>query len=170
MCLGSHGSLLVHIKTMLVFLLWLNGNGSISGALGCRFDSWPGRHSRLRIWHRHSCGIACKCSSDLIPGQGTPYDTGRPKIEKKKKAMSTSGMAKSRHSKMLSGIPPPSPYTHTHTHTRALTWTHSLTYTFWLNLYPSIHLHIASILKYVFFHTLVCLTSECDLQPNACHS
>lgn len=136
MCLGSHGSLLVHIKTMLVFLLWLNGNGSISGALGCRFDSWPGRHSRLRIWHRHSCGIACKCSSDLIPGQGTPYDTGRPKIEKKKKAMSTSGMAKSRHSKMLSGIPPP-PLTHTHTHT--CSHMDSLSYLYLLAQSLSIH-------------------------------
>ena len=30
-------------------------------------------------------GISCNCSSDLIPGLGTPYAAGRPRKKKKKK-------------------------------------------------------------------------------------
>ena len=72
-------------------LLWCNGIGSISGALGHRFHDWPSpaqpgpaRHTGLRIWHCHSCSIGCNCGS-VIPGLGTPYAMGEPKKKKKKK-------------------------------------------------------------------------------------
>ena len=45
----------------------------------------PSLHSGLKIWHCHSCGIHCNCSSDLIPGLGTLYATGQPKKGGKKK-------------------------------------------------------------------------------------
>ena len=62
----------------LEFPLWPSRITAVSGALGCRF-TW---HSRLRI--QHCCGIGCKCSSDLIPGLGTPYALRWPKTEEKK--------------------------------------------------------------------------------------
>ena len=30
----------------------------------------PAQFSGLRIWHCHSCGVGCNCSSDSIPGLG----------------------------------------------------------------------------------------------------
>ena len=45
----------------------------------------PAQHDELRIWRCCSCGLGCKYGSDLIPGLGTPYATGRPKKRKKKK-------------------------------------------------------------------------------------
>ena len=39
----------------------------------------PGQDSRLRILHCH----CSNCCSDLIPGPGTPYAKGQPKMEKK---------------------------------------------------------------------------------------
>ena len=44
--------------------------------LGCRFNFLV---TRLRIWHSHSCSLGHNCSSDLIPGLGTPYAAGQPK-------------------------------------------------------------------------------------------
>ena len=36
------------------------------------------------IWHCCRCGVRCTCSSDLIPGMGTPYATGWAKKKKAK--------------------------------------------------------------------------------------
>ena len=44
-------------------------------------------HNELRIWPCHSCGLGCSCASDLIPGLGTPYAMGQPKMKKKKKKL-----------------------------------------------------------------------------------
>ena len=44
----------------------------------------PVLHSGLGIQHCHSYGLGQDCSSDLIPGLGTPYATGQPKMKKKK--------------------------------------------------------------------------------------
>ena len=41
-------------------------------------------HSGLRIWHCHNCGVDYNCSSDLIPGPGTPYAMGQLKKKEKK--------------------------------------------------------------------------------------
>ena len=49
-----------------------------SGSAGLQVGS-PAQHSGLRIRHCHSCGLSLDCSSDLIPGQGTPYSMGQPK-------------------------------------------------------------------------------------------
>ena len=57
--------------------MWCNGVGGVLGALGCRFDTWPGTVG-LKIWH-------CNCSLDLIPGWGTPNAMGRPKQKREKK-------------------------------------------------------------------------------------
>ena len=43
------------------------------GSTGKQVQS-PTQYSRLRIWRCRNC------SSDLIPGPGTPYASGRPKI------------------------------------------------------------------------------------------
>ena len=40
----------------------------------------PAWHSGLRIQHCRSCGLGHDCSLDLIPGLGTPYASGRPKM------------------------------------------------------------------------------------------
>ena len=40
--------------------------------------------SGLRIWGCHSFGLGHNCSSDLIPGLGTPYTPGRLKKKKQK--------------------------------------------------------------------------------------
>ena len=39
----------------------------------------PAQHSGLRIWCCSSCSWDHDCSSDVIPGPGTPYAVGRPK-------------------------------------------------------------------------------------------
>ena len=53
------------------------------GTLGCRFDPW------LAQWVKdlalHSCSLDHNCSSDLIPGLGTPYASGSAQKKKKKK-------------------------------------------------------------------------------------
>ena len=54
------------------------------GAVGRRFDPQP-RHSGLRIWHCHSCGLGCNCGLALIPSLETPCAAEQPKKEKKKK-------------------------------------------------------------------------------------
>ena len=54
------------------------------GVLGQRFDSQP-RHSGLRIQHCSSCDLGHNCGSDLIPGLGIPYASGRPKVKGLKK-------------------------------------------------------------------------------------
>ena len=43
------------------------------------------QHSGLRIWHCCSCSVGHSCSSDLIPGLGTPCAMGWPKKKEKKK-------------------------------------------------------------------------------------
>ena len=44
------------------------------------------QHSGLRIWHCRGCGH--NCSSDLIPGLGTPYAVGHlPKNKTKQKLL-----------------------------------------------------------------------------------
>lgn len=63
------------------FLLWHNGIGSFSGALGLRFDPWPGVVG-LRIWHCQSWSLGHDCGWDLSPGQGTPYAKEQPKKKK----------------------------------------------------------------------------------------
>lgn len=40
---------------------------------------FPTQHSRLRTCCCHSCGLDHNYHKDLIPGPGTPHDTGRPK-------------------------------------------------------------------------------------------
>ena len=42
------------------------------------------RHSGLRIQCCHSFGLGHNCSSDLIPGLGTPHVTGQPKIKQQR--------------------------------------------------------------------------------------
>ena len=44
----------------------------------------PG-HNELRIRCCCSFGVGHNCGSDLTPGLGTPYATGRPRKEKEKK-------------------------------------------------------------------------------------
>ena len=55
-------------------------------ALEHRFDPWPGTVG-LKIWHCCSCGcsVGCSCSSDLIPGLGTPYAVVQPEKKRKEK-------------------------------------------------------------------------------------
>ena len=53
------------------FLLWCNGISGVSGAMGHRFWDNPE--------HCCSCGVGCKCGSDLISGRGTLYAMGWPK-------------------------------------------------------------------------------------------
>ena len=62
------------------FLLWHKVIGSVSRALGRRFNSlaW---HSGLS----HSCSVDYNSGLDLIPGPGTPYAMGWPKKRKEKK-------------------------------------------------------------------------------------
>ena len=62
------------------FLLWHKVIGSVSRALGRRFNSlaW---HSGLS----HSCSVDYNSGSDLIPGPGPPYAMGWPKNRKEKK-------------------------------------------------------------------------------------
>ena len=64
------------------FLMLCSGIGGVLGALQHRFDSRP-QHSGLRILICRSCGLGGDCSLDLIPGLGTPYDTGWPEKGKK---------------------------------------------------------------------------------------
>ena len=45
----------------------------------------PLQHSGLRICHCHSCSLDCDCGLDLIPGLGTPYAVGQPKMKEKNK-------------------------------------------------------------------------------------
>ena len=54
------------------------------GSTGTQVQS-PARHSGLRIWHCGSSGLGHDCGSDLIPGPGTPYALGRPKMKNKQK-------------------------------------------------------------------------------------
>ena len=49
--------------------------------------------SGLRICHCRSCGLGGDCGSDLIPGPGTPYAAGRPKMKKERKGSSHDGSA-----------------------------------------------------------------------------
>ena len=54
----------IELKKKKIPLPWL---GSLWGAA-----SIPGPLQWVkRIWHCHSCGIGCSCSSDSIPGLGT---------------------------------------------------------------------------------------------------
>ena len=57
------------------FLLWVN---KLSGA-GTRV-----RSCGLRILRCHSGSLSLICSSDLIPGPGTSYAAGRPKMKQNK--------------------------------------------------------------------------------------
>ena len=50
-----------------------------SAGMQVRSPAW---HSGLRIPHCHRYGLDHNCSSDLIPGLGTPYAMGWPKKEK----------------------------------------------------------------------------------------
>ena len=66
-------------KVILKFPFWHNRFSSVLVVLG----SLAG-HSGLKIrWS--SCSLYHICCSDLIPGPGTPYARGQPKIKKKKK-------------------------------------------------------------------------------------
>ena len=53
-----------------------------SAGMQVRSLAW---HSGLRIWRCHSCGLGCDCSSDLIPGLGTPHATSWPKLKQTNK-------------------------------------------------------------------------------------
>ena len=50
--------------------------------------------SGLRIWCCRSCGLGHNCGSDLIPGWGTLYAGGWPKMKKKKKKKNPSSWKK----------------------------------------------------------------------------
>ena len=54
------------------------------GSAGTQVRS-PAQHSGLRIWRCCSLGLGRDCSSDLIPGPGTPYAAGWPNMKKIKK-------------------------------------------------------------------------------------
>ena len=53
------------------------------GSTGIQVQSpaWP---SGLGIRHCHSYGLGQDCGLDLIPGPGTPYGLGQPKMGLKK--------------------------------------------------------------------------------------
>ena len=53
-----------------------------SAGMQVQFLAWNGW---VRIHCCHSCSLGPNCGSDLIPGLGTPYAAGRPKMKKKKK-------------------------------------------------------------------------------------
>ena len=55
--------------------------GSISGALGCRFNSWP-QHSGLRI-RVATAASRSNCSSDLIPDPEISCAMGGQKRKKR---------------------------------------------------------------------------------------
>ena len=49
--------------------------------------SIPGPAQWIKIPHCCSCGLGHDCGSFLMPGPGTPYAAGRPKMIKKKKSI-----------------------------------------------------------------------------------
>ena len=66
------------------FPLWHIRIGGVLGGAGMQVLS-PACHSGLQMWHCCSYDLGRDCSSDLIPGQGTPYAAGWPKMKEKKK-------------------------------------------------------------------------------------
>ena len=70
------------------FPLWPKGIGGVSAVPGCRFDPRPSTVGK-KIRHCCSCSIGHNCSSDLIPGPGTPYAVGWPKKKKTKQQIKT---------------------------------------------------------------------------------
>lgn len=75
-CLGRSQDQIL-MRKVLEFLLWCNRIGSISGTLGCWFNSWLCPCCSYSIGHI--------CGSDLTPGVGTPYPAGRPRKKKRRK-------------------------------------------------------------------------------------
>ena len=70
------GSKFVSSFHLVALLLWYNWMGGISGALGCRFDPWPGTGG-------YGSGIGCGCGSDLNPGPDNSICHRSAKKEKK---------------------------------------------------------------------------------------
>ena len=58
------------------------------GSAGTQVRS-PAWHGGLRIWRCHSGSLAHTCSSDLIPGWGTPCALGRPTKKKESHQINT---------------------------------------------------------------------------------
>ena len=71
------GIMLTFFKTKLngEFPLWCRGVNGVSPALGLRFNPRPGTVGKVSANGPSWC-IGCSCSSDLIPGWGTPYAEG----------------------------------------------------------------------------------------------
>lgn len=65
--------------------LWHNGIGNVLGALGRKFNPWPGMVG-LRMQYCCGCSIGHNCSSDPIPGPGTPYALEWPRKKSFKNA------------------------------------------------------------------------------------
>ena len=67
-------------KAVKVFLLRLRDTGGVSaGALRSGFLPQPVR------WVKDpACSVGRSCGSVLIPGQGTPYVVGQPKMKERK--------------------------------------------------------------------------------------
>ena len=51
-----------------------------SPGMQVQFPAWQ---RGLRAWHCCCCGIGSNCSSNVIPGLGTPYAVGQPKKKRK---------------------------------------------------------------------------------------
>ena len=71
----------------------MNRMGGMSGALGRQLDSQAAQH----VKESDSCGIDCNCSTDLILGLATLYDTrkegreGRKERERRKERWKEGG-------------------------------------------------------------------------------
>ena len=53
--------------------------------------------SGLGIRHYHGCSLGCDCSSDLIPGPGTPYAARQPEKKKERKKLGLQGACFRKH-------------------------------------------------------------------------
>ena len=73
------------------------------GSAGTQVRS-PAQHSGLRIWRCCSLGLGRDCSSDLIPGPGTPYAAGWPNMKKIKKRRKKERKRKRKEKKEVKGV------------------------------------------------------------------
>ena len=72
----------------------LQRDQQLLGSVGTQVQS-PAQHSGLGIWCCRSYGLGLDCGSDLIPGPGTPYISGKPKMKNKQTTTTTKKQEKS---------------------------------------------------------------------------
>ena len=72
--------LLLFLLLLLYFMGFINIDLWCLGSTGLNVRS-PAQHSGLRIQHCCSCGLGRDCGLDLVPGLGTPYAVGQPKMK-----------------------------------------------------------------------------------------